>query len=224
MDIDRLLKSRANRKERQEQPFSIFYQSFTECNKAGDSILNDSAPEFKSLLERSIIITMVTAIEVYFKDVLDGIFRYCNPDFFEPHVKKIHSTKYDIKDLLAMYKKQIHPLELISDNQSFQNADTIEAVFSKFLGNSLWGAVIGLEVRVADEHEKNGGFSHEDLDALKSLFSLRHELVHNPSNRFTLTKQVMENAVQASWLIFGVNIILMKMMSEHKDPDFDNGE
>lgn len=222
MNIDRVLKSRSNRKERQERPFSIFYQSFTECKKAGDSILNDSVPEFKSLLERSIIITMVTAIEVYFKDVLDGIFRYCTPDFFELHLKKIHSTKYDINDLLLMYKKQIHPLELISDNQSFQNTDTIEAVFSKFLGKSLWGAVMEMEVRVADEHEKNGNFSHKDLDALKSLFSLRHELVHNPSNRFTLTKQVMENAIHASWLIFGVNIVLMQMMSDNKDPDLGN--
>lgn len=221
MDVDRLLKSRSNRKERQEKPFSIFYQSFTECNKAGDSILSDSAPEFKSLLERSIIITMVTAIEVYFKDVLDGVFRYCSPGFFEPHIKKVHNTKYDINDLLSMHKKQIHPLELISDNQSFQNTDTIEAVFSKFLGRSLWGTVIGMKVRVADEHENNGSFSHDDLNALKSLFSLRHELVHNPSNRFTLTKEVMENAVHASWIIFGVNIVLMKMMSDHKDPALD---
>jgi len=222
MDISRILQSRVNRKTRLGKPFSVFRDSFSECHEAANSVVDGSTSKFTHLLERSVVITMVTAIEVYYKDVLDGIFHICSPDFFEPHLKRIHSTKYDIVDLIKLYKKQIHPLELISANQSFQNVDTINGVFSEFLGGSLWGAVIGMEVRVKEEPEKNGSFSHEDLDALKGLFLLRHELVHNPSKHSFLTQQVIDNAVHASWLVFGSDIVLMKMISDHQDPTLDD--
>lgn len=221
MDISRVLQSRVNRQTRLGKPFSVFHDSFSECHEAAKSVLDGSTSTFTHLLERSVVITMVTAIEVYYKDVLDGIFRICSPDFFQPQLKKIHSTKYDIADLIELYTKRVHPLELISANQSFQNVDAINGVFSKFLGNSLWGAVIGMEVRVKEEPEKSGSFSHEDLDALKALFLLRHELVHNPRQHSFLTEQVIENALRASWLVFGTDIVLMEMISDHQDPTLD---
>ncbi|MBB97750.1 MAG: hypothetical protein CML68_24520 [Rhodobacteraceae bacterium] len=91
------------------------------------------------LLERSVVITFVTHVEVYFRDMLDAIFRQCSPNFFVPKLKHIHNIKYDIEDLIEIYKRQIHPLELVSSEVSFQNTDKIEKVFSKFLGKSVWG-------------------------------------------------------------------------------------
>lgn len=221
MDISRILQSRVNRKTRLGKPFSVFQDSFSECHEAARSILDGEISSFTNLLERSVIITMVTAIEVYYKDVLDGIFRICSPEFFQPQLKKIHGTKYDIVDLIEIYKKQVHPLELVSANQSFQNIDTINAIFSKFLGRSLWSSVIGMEVRVKEEPEKNGSFTHEDLDALKALFLLRHEIVHSPGKKSFLTEQVIDNAIHASWLVFGSDIVLMRMITDNQDPSIN---
>jgi hypothetical protein len=218
MDINRVLQSRANRQTRLGKPFHVFYASFSECHKAAQSVLDGSSALFTHLIERSVVITMVTAIEVYYKDMLDGIFRVCSPDFFHPLLPKLHRTKYDILDLIELYSKRVHPLELISANQSFQNVDAIDAVFAKFLGKSLWTTVINMEVRVEEEPENVGSFSSKDLDALKDLFLLRHEIVHNPCYDSFLNKQVTDNVVSACWMVFGTDIVLIEMISDHKDP------
>jgi len=221
MDINKIIQSRINRKSRLGRPFVIFCDSFLECAEAAKVLVNNSTLPFTNLLERSTVITMATSIEVYYKDVLDIIFRICTPDFFQPALKKIHDTKYDIIDLLELYKSQVNPLELISAKQSFQNKDAIESVFSKFLGCSFWKAVQNTKVRVKDKPEKVYTFSWEDINALDALFSLRHELVHNPSKHPFFSKQVVDDIVRSAWLVFGSDIVLMEMISAHRDPSID---
>lgn len=199
-------------------PFRVFFASMSQCLDAGKSLLADPAIKHARLLERSVVITMVSAIEVYYKDVLDGIFRICSPDFFEPHLKRIHATKYDISDLLEIYRNRVHPLELITANQSFQSAETIEAVFSKFLGNGLWSAVIGLQVRLKDNPETECTFKPELLADLKSLFALRHELVHNPAQRAVYSRDIHNQIIAAGYLVFGSDVALTDMMAKNQDP------
>ena len=224
MDIERILQTRANRTTRNGRPFNVFYASMSRCLDAGKSLLADPAIKHAKLLERSVVITMVSAIEVYYKDVLDSIFRVCSPDFFEPHLKRIHATKYDITDVLAIYRNQVHPLELITANQSFQSAETIEAVFSKFLGNGLWGAVIGLQVRLKDDPETECTFEPELLADLKSLFALRHELVHNPAQRTVYSREIHNQIIAAGYLVFGSDVALTDMMAKNQDPSLGHDE
>ena len=47
------------------------------------------APKLRWLLEKQSVITMITASEVYFRDMLDGIFRVCKPEAFRPVLKEI---------------------------------------------------------------------------------------------------------------------------------------
>jgi hypothetical protein len=131
MEIERILLARDSRKARSGAPYKVFDVSISECIEAGKFVLDTSTSKHVKLLERSMVITTVSAIEAYYKDVLDGIFRVCSPDFFEPILR------YDISDLVEMHRKRVHPLELIAANQSFQNAEVIDAVFSKFLGKSF---------------------------------------------------------------------------------------
>ena len=134
MHIKQVLQARANRRTRFERPFSNFFEIFQQCIDAGELILTGSVdPKVSTLIERSVVISTVTAMEVYYRDILDFIFRYCAPTFFEPHLKQLFPEKFDIADLLEVYHHQVHPLELVSAAQSFQNADRIDKVFSKFL-------------------------------------------------------------------------------------------
>ena len=134
MDYKKILQSRENRGTRLARPFENFFATFNQCNEAAEAILGGSfAPEFTPLMERSIIISTVTAIEVYYRDILDFAFRFCAPEFFEPKLKQMHPDKYDISDLIAIYRHRIHPLELVVNSQSFQNVDKIERVFSKIV-------------------------------------------------------------------------------------------
>ncbi len=206
MDIERILQTRANRKSRTGRPFHVFYSTFSQCLDAGRCLIVDPTSKHANLLERAVVITMVSAIEVYYKDVLDGIFRVCSPSFFEPHLKRIHATKYDIAELLEFYRNRVHPLELIAANQSFQNVDTIDAVFSKFLGGGIWSTVIGMQVRVKDSPETEGTFEPSLLTELKRLFALRHELVHDPSRRATFSQETLDMISSAAFLLFGTDI------------------
>ena len=155
MDYQQVLQARVNRKTRSARPFANFFESFDQCTKAGEAILNDGiAPEFRNLLERSVVITAVTAIEVYYRDMLDYLFRYCAPSFFEPKLKLLHPEKYDIQDMMNVYVHKIHPLEVVSSAQSFQNVERIDKVFSMFMDKGLWTSVLSQKVRFKKDVDK----------------------------------------------------------------------
>ena len=62
MDHQQILQARANRKTRLARPFKNFFDSSSECVKAGEAILEGRFPlEFRPLLERSVVISTVTA-------------------------------------------------------------------------------------------------------------------------------------------------------------------
>ena len=162
---------------------------------------------------------MVTAVEVYSRDVLDGILRICSPDFFVPHLKRIHTKKYDIAELVEFSRKGIHPLELIAANQSFQNVNSIDSVFSKFLGNSIWKELFDFRIRFTDDPLKTEHTFEETLVAdLDRLFNLRHELVHDPKVSVDFDAETETLIVSAAYVVFGVDFILMNMIANNECP------
>jgi hypothetical protein len=223
MDYSKVLKARVNRRTREGHPFVNFYESVTQCTSAGNAVLeNQVSSDFSLLLERSVVISAVTAIEVYYRDVLDGIFRYCSPDFFEPKLKQLHADKYDISDLLDMYDNKIHPLELVSNSQSFQNIEKIERVFSKFTGKGFWSSVLQLQFRGKKSPNEIATWSNDDFEGLRATFNLRHELVHDPARKRFLTAQVVSNIGKSAHMIFGSDVVLMEMMHLNRDPSLES--
>lgn len=219
MDPKQVIQARANRKTRLARPFSNFAETFQQCKGAGEAILQGAiAAEFTPLLERAAVISAVTAIEVYYRDILDYIFRYCSPDFFLPHLKQLHPEKLDISELLEVYRHQIHPLELVSSSQSFQNIDRIDRVFSKFIGKSLWDTILNLQVRFKDAPETETSWQREDLDGLRRTFELRHELVHDPARRSFFTQSTLSDLWSAESMVFGSDVIFSGVLVKNKDP------
>jgi len=224
MDIRQILQSRANRKTRIDRPFSNFFETVQQCTSAGELIVSGSLdPKITGLVERSAVISTVTAIEVYYRGIIDFIFRYCTPAFFEPHLKHLFPEKFEISDLLDAYRHNLHPLELVSAAQSFQNADRIDKTFAKFLNNQgLWKSVFQLQVRLKDKPSTECSFSHEELVALKRIFDLRHELVHDPARRAFFTEKTLEDIWASAHLVFGSDIVLSEAIQANRDPALDN--
>jgi hypothetical protein len=220
MDVNRILQARANRKTRIERPFTNFYDTVKQCITAGDLVINGSLDAgITGLVERAAVISTVTAIEVYYRDILDFIFRYCSPSFFEPHLRQLFPEKLDITELLDAYRHNVHPLELVSSAQSFQSAERIDRVFSKFLKDQgLWRRVFQLEVRIKDDPTTESSFSHDELVALRRVFELRHELVHDPARRAFFTEKTMEDLWAATHLVFGSHIVLSQVIEANRDP------
>jgi hypothetical protein len=214
MRVERALRVRESQLGRHGRPWEIFYKQYRELLDAGESLTPEQP--YLHLLERSIAITAVTAIETYFKDMLDLIVTYCDQSFVDPVLSKIHTAKYNISDLLFMYDKELHPLDLISANQSFQNIDAIESVFSKFIGRSLWGSVIGLQMRLKDEPERVIKCEPEHLNSLKQVFETRHELVHSPGKEAPIiTEGFWGDMVFAMSVVGSTNAILVEMINSN---------
>ena len=219
-DFDQVVTNREIRALRHSRPYLNFRDAVDQCKAAGRDLLgNATADAYPKLLERSVVITFVTYVEVYFRDMLDAIFRQCDPEFFIPKLKHIHNLKYDIEDLIDIYKRQIHPLELVSSEASFQNIEKIDKVFSKFVGKSVWREAIGLKIRIKDQPETAVCFEPEYLKALERVFFLRHELVHNPRQDFSLTAEVLKDIDNADGLLLAVDFVLCKVLADHVDPE-----
>lgn len=226
MDIKQVLQARANRRTRAGRPFTNFFEMAQQCIAAGDMILIDAIdPKIKTLMERSTVISLVTAIEVYYRDILDFIFRDCAPSYFEPKLKKLFPEKYDISEILEIYRHSVHPLELVSAAQSFQNIDRIDKVFSPFLSSGgLWDTVFRLRVRVKNNPDRESSFQREDLAALKRIFDLRHELVHNPARCSFFTEQTLEDIWTSVHMIAGSDMVLTRVIRVNRDVALEKEE
>lgn len=228
MEIKQVLQSRANRKSRLSRPYMIFFDSFEQCISAANTILDGTCDtKSKPLLERSVVITAVTAIEVFYRDMLDLIFTYCSQSFSEQHLKAIHPDKYDIVEVWEIIQHEIHPLELVSSAQSFQNVEKIEKVFSKLLGKSFWSCILELKVSInltpngVEETWNEFSWTHNDLSGLKAFFELRHELTHNPARRNFITSDVVDNLGKAASMVFGSDFVLNSLINENKNAALD---
>jgi len=220
LDHHKLLQSRANRQSRIGKPFNTFFETVKQATSAADAIVaGNFAKEFVPLMERAVVICTVTAVEVYFRDMLDAVFRVCSPDFFRPKLRHLHPEKYEIDELLAVYEHRIHPLELVSAGQSFQNTQQIERVFSKLLGRGFWTEVFSTQARIKDDPEKVASFAHADLEALQRVFNLRHELVHDPAKHSFITSEIKDDLWRCSLMVFGADIVLMQLLHENADPN-----
>lgn len=220
MDLNQILQNRQNRSERLGRPFKNFHDSFAQCSKASELILDGNlSGEVVPLLERSAVITTVTSVEVYFKDMLALIFKGCEPEFFEPHLKQLHPEKFDVADLIDFHKHNVHPLDVVLTSQSFQNIERIDRVFSKFLPKGgLWSTVIGMQARLKDKPETASTFEESSLIKLKKLFDLRHELVHDPVRRSFFTNDTHDWMYCSAHIVAGADLVLGELIVNNLNP------
>lgn len=219
MNLIEVLTVRKNRNSRDSRPFKNYFESSEKLNSCLYFINKDdfNNNEIKEIISKSVIINQVTSIEVYCKDMLDTFFKICKPNFYRRSLKEIHKNKYDIDELIFMHEKSVHPLELISFNQSFQNLTTIDSFFSKLLKVKVFEEIKSLQVR---ENEHSEVVKYDDKEILKQtdlLFNTRHELVHNPSNNKTIEISKIDKMLEFSTLfIFGLDIILINNFNKNK--------
>ena len=225
IDIKKLLQSRIARESRQGQPILNLLTVSKEIDEAATHLFKNRDTPFRSILEKSIPILSVTAIETYYRDILDSIFRMCDPDFFKPVLKDIHKSKYDIDDLVLMHEESIHPLEMISSTLNFQSVEAIDKVFSKFLKKGLWDSVIGTRVRQAVQPEPEIEFKHEYLQSLRNLFNTRHDLVHNQIHPHKeLTTEFFDEISASFLLVTGSHFAISDMINKKLNKVINNAQ
>ena len=89
IDIKKIIRAREISSTRLAHPSKVFFDTFMPCISAAEAILAGDISKHGFLIERASIICTVTAIEVYFRDILELVFKYCAPEYFGPLLRDI---------------------------------------------------------------------------------------------------------------------------------------
>lgn len=219
--MDRIIRARFKRKGKAGSPSSRFSKQFVLWIEGEEELRTLNISKATTwLIQRSLVISTVTAMEVYFREMLDGIYRMCRPESFESKFRDLHKNKYDIDEILELYKNSVNPCELVLDGLSFQRIDNIERVFGGLLGKPFWKSVLPVKVRVANRPETETEVGTEDLEAFQRLLQLRHELVHDPDHhKQELSKEEEGWIHRSSMLIIACDIVLNDFIIKNMDPE-----
>lgn len=216
---DQIIAGREHRDSRLGNAFRTFDRSFREVMDASAYLASTSHPEpITHLIEKSIVISCVTSIETYYRDMLHLMFKYCSPEFFRPKLKLIYPEKFDIDELVDVYQHNLHPLEIVLSSQSFQNISKIERVFSKFLNTGFWPRLVGLQMRIKDKPDSGVQIQQSHIDSLSDLFTLRHELVHEPGRKNFIDSGLIDKLYDSWLVIFASDMVLSQLIEDHRDP------
>ena len=220
MDIDKIIKNKEARNSRNNRPISTFMELYQATEKAFEEVVNLGASiETQETLIKSHVINIVTAIEVYYRDMLDSVFKICKPNTFEKKLKKLHDRTYKIDDLLEIYVNKIHPLELIANNHSFQNTNTIDKVFTIIIDKPFLKQVRQIKWRLKDKPETEAEATQEDILALQDLFEYRHLLIHNPNKSLKASIGIIEDQINsACGVVMASDLIMSQYLNDNIDP------
>jgi len=202
------------------RPYLTFHRLYQEVVALSNFNDNGTASPTRWAIEKQSVITIVTAVEVYFRDMLDCIFRLCKPVAFRPYLKQIHPLKYDIDDLIEFHVSRVHPLELIADNCNFQNPDEIAKVFKALIGRPFWDAVLDLHFRLVEQPSLEVKLDQEYFKSLQRTLKLRHEIIHSPDmDRCELSDSERCDIHSIGLLICGCDILLTDFISKNLDEE-----
>lgn len=231
MDIAKIKSNKKSRLSRAKRPIKAFVELYDATDSALKEVVGLGASEATiETLVKSHIINVVTAVEVYFRDMLDTVFRMCKPESFESKIKKLHDKSYKIDDLLAIYVNQIHPLELVANSLSFQNIENIEKTFSTLIDKPFFKQAKQLQWRLKDNPEVECKIEHSDIENLEGIFQERHLLIHNPNrNLSTSLISTQDRITSVLGVVMASDLVLTRFIDENIDPEIlsfnaDNAE
>jgi len=218
MNIEKIIHNKHAKKSRDLRPLRAFVDLYEANNSAMEEIHKLTVSNStKEALLKSNIINLVTAIEVYYRDMLDAIFRLCKVSSYESSLRKIHDKNYKIDSILNLYNKKIHPLELIVDAQNFQNLETIDKVFSIILKKSFLKSILQIEWKFDLEDKNSSSISDQEIKIVKKVFEERHQLIHNPNMKYSITKDEIEDKVNAVFgLIMASDLVFIQFINENE--------
>ncbi len=220
MNIVKITNNTKAKKSRNARPLSAFLDLYSSTDKALKEVskLNASEETQKTLL-KSHVINTVTAVEVYYRDMIDSVFRLCKPSSFENKLKKLHDNSYKIDDLIDMYVHHIHPLELVASSLSFQNIYNIDKIFTILIEKPFFKQIKQIKWRIKDTLAESEA-SHDDIQSLEDLFTERHQLIHNPNIDFSTTIDDIEKKICSVLnVIMASDLVITQFINENLDPE-----
>ncbi|KUJ75763.1 hypothetical protein AVO42_10800 [Thiomicrospira sp. XS5] len=221
LDIDKILEDIDAKHSRHYIPLHSFQSLYEKTENAIQELEKLSvSTETKDTILKAHVINTVTAVEVYYRTLVDSVFKTCSPKSFEKTLIKLHDKSYKIDDLIVMYKNSIHPLELVASNLNFQSVQNIDKYFSILLQNKFFDEIKSLRYRIKDKPETETQITFKEIEDLNYIFNLRHQLIHNPNLQITINEEELLNKIDSiNGVVMASDLVVRQFVLTNVDPE-----
>jgi len=172
---DKLCSARKGR----ENSWKLFHRKIKYIMKIFDETDENMGPTLLNELNKLQLTSLVTAMEVYFRERFIELFTV---DKIDPDsvLKDINygGTLFEVFELVDIMKnKGWKKEELVAENYNFQNLKSIDNAFQKALGERLWNGLKGYKFEL-----DNGEIITYDKNfypKINKIIDLRHSIIHD---------------------------------------------
>ena len=210
--IDLILKGRKNRKFRSSWPFDAHYIKITRA----DNLLEKIEKQIKSRnciqeARKQFVTSYITALEVYFKDMLLRLLRIFGSTRLIEQVR----LKFDIFELEKIIKEEISIEEVITSYFNFQDLDQINKVFSLIFNVSFFEELKNQEFKMTNSRLEPFEIHKDFYKEIKSFIDLRHDFVHEINFKHNITKaHLYKYSAIYTFFILGVDMYVEEKIRE----------
>jgi len=179
----KIKKSRLNKKKREDRPFHNFQLKTQRSQKLLQNILVSISDKtcVKEALSQYVI-SDITALEVYFKDVFLEIFDFFKDDkelLMRCSEGKLVEKNFSVEDLIIINREKIKIPEIILGHQNFQNLSSINKVFSTIVGEDLFELLNKNKFHRGEPEDFTVPLRSDWYPMMKEYLDLRHTLTHD---------------------------------------------
>jgi hypothetical protein len=223
-NVEKVLLQRALRKTRSESAFENFLSQLELIEELYVDIeQNISSPILVQQARKQAIISLVSALEVFFKDTLKNAY---DSNVFEDSelLHNIHKHFY-LNDIENIIKHKISVGELLASLFTFHSLRSINKVFSGLIGRNFFNQVNQFEFEIEVEQEKNHNgikkttILQEDYKVyqrMQQLYSLRPFITHDQPEKSTISEYQVQNFIGTANLFAFVTDNYLKELIQYK--------
>jgi hypothetical protein len=221
---------RNNRKNRWNRPYYNFHKKLYRCDRFLNLVFRDT--KTKIILHEALshyVISDITAMEVYFKDIFLAIFKYRkgSRDLLEKcHKAKLFDDKFDFEQMIKIEYENYTLPYIVLQYQNFQDIDKINTVFTAIVGKDFFKLCSEYKGEFEPEIKTSNPFLNRNWkNQLEKYVKLRHDLIHdfNPKLRLEHTEIMklhwnMRMFVLTADSLLDFNFIQENLKDEFLDP------
>jgi hypothetical protein len=185
--LNKIAAQRKTHNTRKGKPYITFYDKVFNA----ENLLNQIEAHIKSsdLLQESrvqFIIALITAFEVYFKDMLIESFDKCKSSIIMANCKLIKlDQKFTFSEIVDFYANNIKVQEILRAMVTFQSLDTIFDYFGKLSQLDISTQIMNYKVPIKDH---SFSLKEDTIRNLTELISLRHTVTHEIDIKLNIDK------------------------------------
>lgn len=229
-NLKKMMLQRKLRSSRGKFPLYNFFEQYNLIEKLYWEIeKNIEKTQLVLQARRQLVISLVGAMEVYFKDSVKEVIDNTAGEY--DLLLMSFRQKFTLKDIENILKYKLSMGEIISSLCSFSTLVGIDKIFSKLLGGAdFFYNLNNFEFSLEDENTSTSEKTKillEDKDMyihLKQMFMLRQNLSHDQSNKLTITENQVQDFFTATSLFAIVTNEYFKKMFYSNKKQYRTGE